>query len=334
MSNADLALRVAVILPCFNEEAEIAQTVQAFAAALPEAQIYVFDNGSTDRTIEIAREAGAIIGHETQPGKGNVIRRMFSDVEADIYVMADGDNTYDASAAPAMVSRLISGNLDMVNGARMSDEIHAYRAGHRFGNRMLTGLVQSLFSRRFGDMLSGYRVFSRRFVKSFPAVSRGFEIETELTVHALQLRMPVDEMPSKYAARSAGSSSKLSTYSDGFRILRMIAFLVKEERPLAFFLTVSGIVFLPSVIQFISVFTEFLETGLVERFPTLFVSLSGFVIAALAVVSALILDTVARGRREARHLAYLRYPGVSASLNGLAKNGHLDSSETSPRVSK
>lgn len=334
MSNGSAALRVAVILPCYNEAAEIGQTVQAFKTALPQAQVYVFDNGSTDNTVEVARAAGAIVGHEAQAGKGNVIRRMFSDVEADVYVMADGDNTYDASAAPDMVARLVSGNLDMVNGARLSNEQAAYRAGHRLGNHLLTGLVQWLFSRRFGDMLSGYRVFSRRFVKSFPAVSRGFEIETELTVHALQLRMPVDEIPTRYTARSSGSSSKLSTYTDGFRILRMIAFLVKEEKPLPFFLAVAAFVFLPSLVKFISVFTEFLETGLVERFPTLFVSLSGFVIAAMAVVSALILDTVARGRREARHLAYLRYPGVGSLVSGSEETVRLESSKTSQQVSK
>lgn len=304
--------RVAVILPCYNEEAAIEATVQAFRAALPGADIYVFDNGSSDHTVDVARAAGALIGYEAAPGKGNVIRRMFADVEADIYVLADGDDTYDAAAAPDMIARLVEGNLDMVNGARVSHEVAAYRAGHRLGNHLLTGLVQWLFSRRFGDMLSGYRVFSRRFVKSFPAVSRGFEIETELTVHALQLRMPVDEVQTNYRARSEASQSKLSTFSDGFRILRMIAFLVKEEKPLPFFLSVAGAVFVPSLVQFISVFREFLQTGLVDRFPTLFVSLSGFVIAAMAVVSALILDTVARGRREARHLAYLGYPGVAA----------------------
>lgn len=325
----DVSPRVAVILPCYNEEVAIEATVKAFRESLPAATIWVFDNGSTDRTVEVARASGALLGHEVAPGKGNVVRRMFADVEAEIYVLADGDDTYDASVAPAMIARLVEGNLDMVNGARASEEVAAYRAGHRFGNRLLTGLVQWLFSRRFSDMLSGYRVFSRRFVKSFPAVSRGFEIETELTVHALQLRMPVDEVQTRYRSRPEASQSKLSTYSDGFRILRMIAFLVKEEKPLPFFLSVAGIVFVPSLVQFISVFREFLQTGLVDRFPTLFVSLSGFVIAAMAVVSALILDTVARGRREARHLAYLGYPGVSAASNGAKGNARLESSGSS-----
>ena len=316
---------IAVILPCYNEEASIAETVQGFQQALPDAVIWVFDNNSSDKTVEVARAAGAQIGYEERPGKGNVIRRMFSDVEADIYVMADGDATYDPKAAPEMVRHLTERNLDMVNGARVTEEVAAYRSGHRLGNVVLTGLVQRLFSRRFTDMLSGYRVMSRRFVKSFPAVSRGFEIETELTVHALQLRMPVGEVPTQYKSRPEGSSSKLSTWADGFRILRMIAFLVKEEKPLPFFLTVAAVVMTPSFVQFVSVLREFLVTGEVARFPTLFVALSGFVIAAMAIVSALILDTVSRGRREARHLAYLRFPGPRAKQTSALPS---DSKET------
>ena len=319
-------LRVAVILPCFNEEASIAETVAGFRAALPEAEIWVFDNNSTDRTIERSVAAGAMIGHEVRAGKGNVIRRMFADVEADVYVMADGDATYDPASAPGMIEALISGNLDMVNGARVTDQSAAYRSGHRFGNLVLTSLVQRLFSRRFSDMLSGYRVLSRRFVKSFPAVSRGFEIETELTVHALQLRMPVKEIETPYRARPEGSTSKLSTWADGFRILKMIAFLVKEEKPLPFFMSIAVGVAIPSLVQFISVFREFLITSEVARFPTLFVALSGFVIAAMATVSALILDTVSRGRREARHLAYLQLPGPrstqKAIVSGSKETGH------------
>jgi hypothetical protein len=243
-----------------------------------------------------------------------VVRRMFSDVEADVYVMADGDATYDASAAPAMVRRLIAQNLDMVNGARRHSEEAAYRRGHQFGNWMLTGLVQLFFSRRFDDMLSGYRVFSRRYVKSFPAMSKGFEIETELTVHALELRMPTAETVTEYRARPENSSSKLSTYRDGFRILRMIGFLVKEEKPLQFFSAMAGIVVLPSLGVFLSVLAEYFQTGLVARFPSLFVALAGFVIAALSLVCALILDTISRGRRETRRLRYLDLPAPGARL--------------------
>ena len=298
---------IAVILPCFNEEAAIAATIEGFRQALPSARVFVFDNNSTDRTVENAAAAGALLGHEQRPGKGNVIRRMFADIDADIYVMADGDATYDAAAAPEMVARLIEGQLDMVSGARVSSQAEAYRRGHRLGNRVLTGLVQRLFSRSFDDMLTGYRVLSRRFVKSFPAISVGFEIETELTVHALQLRMPTEEMPATYSARPENSLSKLSTWGDGFRILRMIGFLVKEEKPLQFFFGVALIIFLPSLAVFLSVLREFLGTGEVARFPSLFVALSGLVIAALSVVCALILDTVSRGRREARHLTYLQH---------------------------
>lgn len=301
--------RVAVLLPCYNEEATVVQTVAAFRRALPQATVYVFDNASSDRTAALARQAGAVVRRETTPGKGNVVRRMFADVDADVYVMADGDATYDAASAPEMITRLVEGNLDMVNGARRGTAAEAYRPGHRFGNRMLTGLVQRLFGRRFEDMLSGYRVFSRRFVKSFPAVSQGFEIETELTVHALQLRMPTDEVPTRYFPRPEDSPSKLSTFTDGFRILRMIGLLVKEEKPLQFFSLCAVAAFVPSAAVFLSVLAEFLETGAVARFPSLFVALSGMGAAALSLVCALVLDTVSRGRREARHMAYLQHRG-------------------------
>jgi len=300
--------RIAIILPCYNEEVAIGDTVTEFRKALPGARVFVFDNNSTDATADIARSAGAHVYSEDYQGKGNVVRRMFSDVEADIYVMADGDRTYDASAADQMVRHLITNNLDMVNGARQHSDDMAYRPGHRFGNRMLTNLVQLCFGKRFDDLLSGYRVFSRRFVKSFPAMSRGFEIETELTVHALQLRMPTDEIKTAYRARPENSSSKLSTYSDGLRILKMIGFLLKEEKPLTFFSLLALAVFLPSLAVFLSVLNEFFETGEVARFPSLFVSVSGFLISSLSLVCALILDTVARGRRESRRLAYLQYP--------------------------
>lgn len=265
-----------------------------------------------------AAEAGAIVRSEGYQGKGNVVRRMFADVEADIYVMADGDATYDAAAAPAMVRRLIADNLDMVNGARRHSDAAAYRAGHRFGNRLLTGLVRQVFSRRFEDMLSGYRVFSRRYVKSFPAMSRGFEIETELTVHALELRMPTAEVETDYRARPENSASKLSTYRDGFRILRMIGFLVKEEKPLMFFSWLAALVFFPSLAVFLSILSDFFATGAVARFPSLFVALSGFVISALSLVCALILDTISRGRRETRRLRYLALPAPGAAFERAA----------------
>lgn len=305
---------IAVILPCYNEEVAISQTVREFRAALPGARIYVYDNNSSDATAAHAAEAGAIVRHEDYQGKGSVVRRMFADVEADVYVMADGDATYDAAAAPAMVRRLLAGNLDMVNGARRHSDAAAYRAGHQFGNRLLTGLVQLVFSRRFGDMLSGYRVFSRRYVKSFPAMSKGFEIETELTVHALELRMPTAEIETAYRARPENSTSKLSTWRDGFRILRMIGFLVKEEKPLQFFSAVAALVFLPSLIVFFSVLSDYFATGQVARFPSLFAALSGFVIAALSLVCALILDTISRGRRETRRLRYLSLPAPGATI--------------------
>ena len=302
--------RVAVILPCYNEAITIGQTVEQFQDALPTATVYVYDNNSTDATADVAVQCGAVVGFESHAGKGNVIRRMFADVEADIYVLADGDATYDSDSASDMVAHLIRNNLDMVNGARESTERAAYRRGHQLGNRILTGLVHRLFSRKLEDMLSGYRVFSRRFVKTFPAMSQGFEIETELTIHALQLRMPIDELPTPYKARPKNSTSKLSTYSDGLRILRMIGLLVKEEKPLQFFSTVALFIFVPSFLVFLSVFNEFLATDEVRRFPSLFMALSGFIISSLSIVCAVLLDSISRGRREARHIAYLQYPGL------------------------
>lgn len=300
--------RIAVALPCYNEEVSIALTVEEFRRSLPTAEIFVYDNCSTDRTADVAKEAGAIVRFEANKGKGNVIRRMFADVEADVYVIADGDATYDASIAAELVRHLVTENLDMVNGARRHADAAAYRPGHQFGNKVLTGLVQIFFGRKFEDMLSGYRVFSKRFVKSFPAASHGFEIETELTVHALQLRMPVLEVPTTYRPRLENSESKLSTYRDGLRILRMIGFLIKEERPMLFFSVMAGVVFLPSLLMFLSVYFEFLQTREVDRFPSLFVSLFGFLISTLSLVCALLLDTVVRGRLEARRLRYLHYP--------------------------
>ncbi len=298
--------RIAVLLPCYNEEAAIEKTVTEFKLALPTAKIYVFDNKSTDATAKIAKKAGAVVRTEKNQGKGNVVRRMFADVEADVYVMADGDATYDATDVHLMVNSLRENNLDMINGARKHSESSAYRPGHQFGNRFLTGLVKLFFGENLDDMLSGYRVLSRRFVKSFPSTSSGFEIETELTVHALQLRLPIDEVYVNYRSRPKNSSSKLSTYRDGLRILKMIGFLVKEEKPLFFFTFLAAIIFTPSLIVFTSVLIEYFETNRVARFPSLFAALSGFVISIVSIACALILDTVARGRREARRLSYLQ----------------------------
>ena len=304
-------LEIAVILPCYNEAIAIGETVKQFRAALPEAAIYVFDNNSTDGSAKIAQEAGALVSSEAYQGKGNVVRRMFADVDADVYVMADGDATYDSMAAPEMINLLVSQNLDMVNGARVNEDIQAYRRGHKFGNTLFSGLVRFFFNSKINDLLSGYRVFSRRFVKSFPAVSNGFEIETELTVHAMQMRMPIGEIETKYVSRLPDSNSKLATYSDGWRILKMIGLLIKDEKPIAFFLSLALLIFLPSLLVFVSVFREFLETGLVDRIPSLVVAVSGFVGTMLSIVCALILESLALARREGRRLSYLRHKGVA-----------------------
>jgi glycosyltransferase involved in cell wall biosynthesis len=301
-------VRIAVLLPCYNEEAAIAQTVAGFARALPTATIYVFDNNSTDRTCEVARAAGAVVRTERMQGKGNVVRRMFADVEADIYVMADGDATYDAAAAPAMVAQMLDEQFDMIVGARKSEIEEAYRRGHRFGNAMLTTTLAMTFGRSFSDILSGYRVFSRRFVKSFPVLSAGFEIETEISVHALELRMPVAEVVTAYAARPIGSVSKLNTYADGWRILKTIAMLFRFEKPLLFFGTLAGVFVLAGLILAAPLVITFAKTGLVPRFPTAILVTGLMILAALNGFCGLILDTVVRGRREVRRLAYLAHP--------------------------
>jgi glycosyltransferase involved in cell wall biosynthesis len=302
--------RVAVILPCHNEEAAIGQTVAGFRAALPDADIYVFDNNSRDRTAEVAAQAGAMVRREPMQGKGHVVRRMFADIEADIYVMADGDATYDASAAPAMIRRLIDEHLDMVVGARASEVEEAYRRGHRLGNLVLTGILARLFGRTFSDILSGYRVFSRRFVKSFPILSAGFEIETEISVHALELRMPVAEIVTQYGARPEGSTSKLSTYRDGWRILRMILTLFRIERPVLYFGSIGALLALLALILAAPLVVTYAQTGLVPRFPTAILATGLATIACLCFFAGLILDTVVRGRREMRRLAYLALPSV------------------------
>jgi len=307
-------MRIAVLIPCYNEEAAIAQTVAGFQVALPEATIYVYDNNSKDRTIAAAKAAGAVVYSEPLQGKGHVVRRMFADIEADIYVMADGDATYHAPSAPAMIAKLVDENLDMVVGTRLhSDEALAFRAGHHFGNRLLTGFVAWLFGDRFQDMLSGYRVFSRRFVKSFPALAKGFETETELAVHALSLDMPVAEVETPYYARPAGSTSKLRTYRDGWRILLTILSLLKEERPLFFFGWLGIGLLALAVLLAVPILGTYLETGLVPRFPTAILATGIVILAFLAFTAGLVLDTVSYGRREAKRMTYLAHPAPGAS---------------------
>ncbi|WP_315723270.1 glycosyltransferase family 2 protein [Sphingosinicella rhizophila] len=308
MEGSQAKLRIAVLLPCYDEEAAIGQTVAGFRAALPQATIYVYDNNSSDGTREIAAAAGAVVRAERMQGKGHVVRRMFADVEADIYIMADGDATYDAAAAPELVAKLLDEQLDMVVGARRSEVEDAYRRGHRLGNHILTGLLANLFGRTFSDILSGYRVFSRRFVKSFPALSRGFEIETEISVHALELAMPVAEVVTAYASRPEGSHSKLSTYRDGWRIVRTIGHLFRIERPVLFYGGFGIFLALLAFILAIPLVITFAETGEVPRLPTAILVTGMMVVAFMSFMCGLILDTVVRGRREVRRLAYLAFP--------------------------
>lgn len=300
--------RIAVLIPCYNEAVAIPVVVRDFAAALPDARIYVYDNNSSDDTARAATEAGAIVRRQDLQGKGHVVRRMFADVDADVYVLVDGDATYNAADAPAMVRRLLQEQLDMVVGSRMSDEMEAYRRGHRFGNWLLTELTGRIFGRTFSDMLSGYRVFSRRFVKSYPARAAGFEVETELTVHALEQHMPVMEYPTRYFARMDGSVSKLSTWSDGWRILMTILKLTKNGRPLAFFSAGAIISSILSLALAMPLIATYAETGLVPRFPTAILCAALMLLAAIFLVCGLVLDTVTLGRREAKHLAYLACP--------------------------
>jgi len=300
---------LAVLIPCYNEAATIAKVVADFTAALPGARIYVYDNRSEDQTAVLARSAGAFVRTVARRGKGNVIRQMFADIQADVFVMVDGDDTYEATDAPLMVAQLIEQGLDMVVGTRLGlHQQGAFRSGHRLGNDLLTGVVAFIFGRSFTDMLSGYRVFSRRFVKSFPALARGFETETELTVHALGLRMPVAETPTAYRSRPEASHSKLNTYRDGLRILATILLLFKEERPLLFFtLGFFGLAGLSLVLAYPIVIT-YLATGLVPRFPTAILSTGLMILAFLSLASGFVLDTVTRGRREFKRLIYLSIP--------------------------
>src|ERR1700723_534664 len=299
------SMRIAVLVPCFNEEAAVATVVADFRKALPSADILVYDNNSSDHTVAVARDAGAQVRSERRQGKGHVVRRMFADVEADIYVLVDGDATYDAASAPRMIDRLLSDHLDMVVGVRVDQAEGAYRPGHRTGNRMLTGFLAAVFGQTFKDILSGYRVFSRRFVKSFPVLSDGFEIETELSVHALELSLPTAEIETPYYARPEGSVSKLNAWRDGFRILGTILKLYRSEKPLRFFTGIGIFLMLASIGLAIPVFITYLEQGIVPRLPTAVLSMGLMVLAMLSLSSGLVLDTVTRGRREMKLLAYL-----------------------------
>lgn len=301
--------RIAVLLPCYNEEATIGTVVRDFRAALPAAEVFVYDNNSRDRTMELAQEAGATVRTERHQGKGSVVRRMFADIEADIYVLVDGDDTYEAAAAPKLVEALVAEDLDVVSGRRVAVAQAAYRAGHVLGNRLLTGLTATMFRVQIADLLTGYRVMSRRFVKSFPFTAEGFGIETELTVHAVRLLMPTLEIETRYKERPEGSVSKLNTWLDGFRILRTIALLVREERPLVFFTVIFVVLALLSLLVGAPVVYEYARTGLVPRLPTALLSTALMLLAFLSLVCGLILDTVTRGRWEAKRMAYLAIPG-------------------------
>lgn len=304
-----LTPRVAVLIPCFNEAEAIERVLADFQTALPAATVYVYDNNSTDDTKARAARAGAIVRTETLQGKGNVVRRMFADIEAEVYVLVDGDGTYDAASASQMVELLLSNSLDMVNGARVATTDRAYRPGHAFGNKMLTGTVAAIFGNRIRDMLSGYRAFSRRFVKSFPALASGFETETELTVHALELRLPIAEISTPYKDRPEGSLSKLRTFHDGFRILRTIVLLIKEERPLQFFSSAAAVLTLASLVLGWPLVATFLQTGLVPRLPTAVLATGLMILAFMSVIAGLILDTVTLSRREMKRLHYLGLQG-------------------------
>ncbi|WP_017463685.1 glycosyltransferase family 2 protein [Dyella ginsengisoli] len=306
---------IAVLVPCHNEGVAIGRVVADFRQALPQATVYVYDNNSTDDTRAKAAAAGAVVRTERLQGKGHVVRRMFADVEADIYVLVDGDATYDAAAAPAMIGLLRSDGLDMVVGSRHTDEATAYRQGHRFGNRLLTGLTSWLFGRSFSDILSGYRVFSRRFVRSCPPLSGGFEVETELAVHALELRLPVTEVPTRYGSRMAGSHSKLNTWRDGWRILMTIVRLAKNARPLLFFSSLAGLAVATAVVLAVPLITTFVQTGLVPRFPTAILCASLVVLGSVFLACGLILDTVTVGRREQKWLAYLACDRLPATTD-------------------
>lgn len=301
-------LRIAAVVPCHNEEASVGKVVADLLAAVPDITVYVYDNLSTDHTAHRAREAGAVVRTEFAKGKGNVVRRAFADIDADVYVMIDGDDTYDAAAAPIMIKKLLSGPYDHVLGVRRADQdIAAYRTGHEFGNKLLNSVVGQVFGENVEDMLSGFRVFSRRFVKSFPAVSREFEIETELTVHSLHLRVPQSAVEVGFRDRPAGSESKLRTYHDGFKILALIAGLARHERPVAFYGLFGTLSWVLAVSLSVPIVVEFYQTHQVPRFPTLFLAFTLILMGCLAWTAGLILDGIRRSRHEAARLVYLRY---------------------------
>jgi len=301
-------LKVAVLIPCLNEEVAIAEVISDFRNYLPGADIYVYDNNSSDGTAAVSLKAGAIVRNESLQGKGFVVCRMFADIEADVYVLVDGDGTYDAASAPVLLRTLQENHLDMVCGTRITEATAAYRFGHKFGNRFLTSLVSSFFGTPIRDMLSGYRVLTRRYVKSFPALSKGFEIETQLTVHALEMRMRFSEVSTPYQERKKGSVSKLNTVRDGLRIARTIFFLVKEEKPLLFFSIIAFLMALTSLVLAYPVITEFIQTGMVPRFPTAILSTGLMILAFLSMACGLILDSTSNGRREVKRLRYLAIP--------------------------
>ena len=324
LSNTELAnvgamqwrtqMKIAVILPCRNEEGAVGTVVRDFQQYLPEAIIYVFDNNSTDDTAKEARDAGAIVLTEKREGKGHVVRRMFADVDADVYLMVDGDDSYDISVAPELIDRLVDENVDIVNGSRRLEEVDAYRAGHEWGNKFLTGLVGLIFGSEFDDMLSGYKVFSRRFVKSFPQFSSGFEIESELTIHALQLQMPVAEVETIFKDRAYGTESKLNTFADGFRILGTIYRLLMQGRPLLAFGVIGILLAGASVVLAYPIFVEFLATGLVPRIPTAILCTGLILLGFLSITCGLILDVVTKGRQEAKRMRYLAIPCTRSLL--------------------
>lgn len=315
-TSVDGAPRIAVLVPCYNEELTIGNVVRSFREAVPEAAIYVYDNNSKDRTVEVATAAGAICRRESKQGKGNVVRRMFADIEADVYIMVDGDDTYDASSARRLMEPVLYEQADMVNAIRIATGELAYRPGHRFGNVLLTGVLARTFGDEITDMLSGYRAMSRRFVKSFPALSEGFEIETEITVHALELGLRIGEITAPYKERPEGSESKLHTVRDGIRILRVILLLLKAERPFRFFATISVAVFILTAILATPLIITYLETGLVPRLPTAVLVTGLSITGLLTLMSGVILETVTRGRRESKRMHYLSYASLQSGRAG------------------
>jgi glycosyltransferase involved in cell wall biosynthesis len=298
-------MEIAVLIPCFNEELSIKQVILDFQKFLPQAKIYIYDNNSTDKTVHIAKAMGVIVRLEKKQGKGHVVYRMFGDIEADYYIMVDGDGTYDISKAPQMINILITECCDIVNGKRMESALENYRKGHRFGNWMLTGIVAAIFSAQFTDMLSGYKAFSKKFVKSFPSLSRGFEIETQITIHALEMNLPVREIETKYINRIEGSESKLNTYKDGIKILYAIGLLFIREKPFIFFGTIGLVLAAIMLILFIPIYNLYLLTGLVPKFPTL-ILISGLGVSSLiCLVTGLITESLTTARKEVKRLSYL-----------------------------